>query len=207
VLARAAVVVVCAGFDSLAVLRSAGYSRLPLHALRGQLAWGPMDALPPGAAGALPPFPVNGHGALIAGFPGPNGTPVWCMGSTFVRDSTDRATRAEDHAVNLDKLRRLLPRAADALAPVWSAARAWAGVRCTVPDRLPAVGPVDPELLPGLHVVAGLGARGLTLSVLCGEVLAAALHGEPWPVERSLAEALQARRFGTPPTRAADPIL
>lgn len=205
VLARAAVVVVCAGFDSLALLRATGHPPLPLHALRGQVTWGPMDALPPHAAGALPPFPVNGHGALIAGVPGPDGTPIWCMGSTFVRGSTDRTARAEDHAVNLDKLRRLLPRAADALAPAWPAARAWAGVRCTLPDRLPAVGPVDPEHLPGLHAVTGLGARGLTLSVLCGEVLAAALHGEPWPVERPLAQALQARRFGTHPARAADP--
>ena len=119
------------------------------------------------------------------------------MGSTFVRGSTDRTIRADDHAANGDKLRRLLPRAAAALSPLWSQAQAWAGVRCTLPDRFPAVGAVNPETLPGLHVITGLGARGLTLSALCGEVLAAGLHGEPWPLEPALARALLAQRFAT----------
>jgi tRNA 5-methylaminomethyl-2-thiouridine biosynthesis bifunctional protein len=75
------------------------------------------------------------------------------------------------------------------------AALAWAGVRCTVPDRLPMVGFLAPESWPGLMVCAGMGARGLTLSVLCGEVLAAQYFGEPWPLERKLACALLAHRF------------
>ncbi len=41
----------------------------------------------------------------------------------------------------------------------------------------------------------GLGARGLTLAVLAGELLVATLHGEPLPVARSLARRLRARRF------------
>ncbi|WP_424859087.1 FAD-dependent 5-carboxymethylaminomethyl-2-thiouridine(34) oxidoreductase MnmC [Tepidimonas sp. HKU77] len=205
-LAQGDIVVVCAGFDSLALLAAEGRAPLPLHALRGQVAWGPMEALPPDVAAALPPHPVNGHGSLIAGVPGPDGRPVWCMGSTFVRGSTGRTIRADDHAANWDKLRRLLPRAAAALSPLWSQAQAWAGVRCTLPDRFPAVGAVNPETLPGLHVITGLGARGLTLSALCGEVLAAGLHGEPWPLEPALARALLAQRFATrgAPASAAD---
>ncbi|MCX8006456.1 MAG: FAD-dependent oxidoreductase, partial [Burkholderiaceae bacterium] len=109
--------------------------------------------------------------------------------------STDRAPHPDEHVANHDKLRRLLPKAAAALAPVWPQAHGWAGVRCTLPDRFPAVGALDPERLPGLHVLTGLGARGLTLSVLCGEVLAASLHGEPWPVEARLARVLLASRF------------
>ena len=194
-LACAPVVVVCAGFDTLSLLLRTDDPPLPLHALRGQVTWGPMAALPPQAASAVPPFPVNGHGSLIAGVPGPDGQPLWCMGSTFIRGSTDRSVQAADHAANLDKLRRLLPLAAEALSSAWPQAHSWAGVRCTLPDRFPAVGAVDPERLPGLCVLTGLGARGLTLSALCGEVLAAELHGEPWPVERPLAQALLARRF------------
>ncbi|MEW6694122.1 MAG: FAD-dependent 5-carboxymethylaminomethyl-2-thiouridine(34) oxidoreductase MnmC [Pseudomonadota bacterium] len=204
-LALAPVVVVCAGFDTLALLRTAGHADLPLHALRGQVAWGPVAALPPPVRATLPPFPVNGHGSLIAGVPGPDGAMHWCMGSTFVRGSTDRRVQTADHAANLDKLRRLLPHAAAALAPCWPQAQAWAGVRATLPDRLPAVGALDPQRLPGLCVITGLGARGLTLSALCGEVLAAELLGEPWPLEPALAQRLQARRFAARPTTATQP--
>jgi tRNA 5-methylaminomethyl-2-thiouridine biosynthesis bifunctional protein len=40
-----------------------------------------------------------------------------------------------------------------------------------------------------------MGARGLTLSVLCGELLAALMHGEPWPTERKLVHSMLAERF------------
>lgn len=194
-LARADLVVLAAGFGTLALLARLQRT-LPLHALRGQVAWAAMEDLPPTAEALLPAVPVNGHGSMIAGVPaGPQGRRIWCMGSTFVRGRTDREPTREEHDANLDKLRRLLPRAAGALAPVWDRAQAWAGVRCTLPDRFPAVGAVDPERLPGLHVLTGLGARGLTLSALCGEVLAAQLHGEPWPLEPALVHKLLAARF------------
>lgn len=197
-LLEADLVVLAAGHATRALLQALG-TDAPLHALRGQVAWGAMAALPEASAAALPPFPVNGHGSLVAGVPaGPRGEAIWCMGSTFLRGRTDTAPTVEEHAANLARLQRLLPAAAEALAPHWAAAQAWAGVRCTLPDRFPAVGAADPERLPGLCVLTGLGARGLTLSVLGGEVLAAELHGEPWPVERSLAQALLARRFAAP---------
>ena len=47
-----------------------------------------------------------------------------------------------------------------------------------------------------MHVLTGLGARGLTLAVLCGEIAAAWLHDEPLPVEATLARKLRAGRFG-----------
>lgn len=195
VCAEGDIVVVCAGFDTRALLAPLGVTTLPLHALRGQVTWGPMAGLDGDARSALPSCPVNGHGSLITGVPGPAGEPIWCMGSTFVRGSTDRTLHPDEHAANHDKLRRLLPVAAATLAPVWPQAQGWAGVRCTLPDRFPVVGALDPARLPGLHVLTGLGARGLTLSVLCGEVLAASLHGEPWPVEPRLARAMLASRF------------
>ncbi|MBS0413301.1 MAG: FAD-dependent 5-carboxymethylaminomethyl-2-thiouridine(34) oxidoreductase MnmC [Proteobacteria bacterium] len=215
-LAEAELVVIAAGFDSLALLDDS----LPLHALRGQVACGPM---PGGAAdAALPPFPVNGHGSLIAHLPGEAG-PRWVTGSTFERAQATPGLQAEDHAANLQRLRELLPQAGAALAAQWAdgRAQAWAGVRATLPDRLPAVGawrwrPSDDfesnraaapahqaraaidsiatQILP-IHLCTGLGARGLTLAVLAGELLAATLHGEPLPVARSLARRLRARRF------------
>lgn len=214
---EADLVVVCAGFDSLAL--SGG--TLPLHALRGQVAHGPM---PGGALDArLPLFPVNGHGSLTTHVPAAGGA-RWILGSTFDRGNTQASCSAADHASNRERLHALLPATAALLDAQWDDGRAqvWAGVRATLPDRLPAVGAlaarrladpasnravapahqalaaIDREAKPGLlplHVCTGLGARGLTLAVLCGELLAATLHAEPLPVERTLAQALRADRF------------
>jgi tRNA 5-methylaminomethyl-2-thiouridine biosynthesis bifunctional protein len=58
---------------------------------------------------------------------------------------------------------------------------------------------VDAAHQPGLWVCTGMGARGLTLGLLCAELLAARLHGEPLPVEAKLAQALGVERLGTGP--------
>lgn len=73
--------------------------------------------------------------------------------------------------------------------PAAAQLHAWAGVRCATPTRLPSVGPVANA--DGLWVCTGMGSRGLTFAALCAELLAAQLHGEPWPVEQRLARALR----------------
>jgi tRNA 5-methylaminomethyl-2-thiouridine biosynthesis bifunctional protein len=215
-------------------------------------------------AAALPPFPVNGHGNLAPAVPTSTG-PIWALGSTFERGATRPDTSAADHAANRQRLTELLPPAAAVLTPQWDdgRAQAWAGVRCTVPDRLPMVGSLPcvapspsgaegcgskpacagldvPEeqaplaLAPrlgweptavtsnaaaSLHpcpppkgegaipplLLTGLGSRGLTVAVLAGEIAAAELAGEPLPVERSLAHALRASRWGRRGARRAHP--
>jgi tRNA 5-methylaminomethyl-2-thiouridine biosynthesis bifunctional protein len=67
-------------------------------------------------------------------------------------------------------------------------------VRCATPTRLPALGPLPADQAPGLWVCTGMGSRGLTFAALCGELLAARLHGEPLPVEQRLADALLPQR-------------
>ncbi len=189
-LADVAMVVVAAGPHSAPLLGG----RLPLQPLRGQIAWGRCGTA------RLPPFPVNGHGSLVAGIPH-EGAPAWFVGSTFERASTDTQVRADEHAANLARLQLLLPAAAQALAAQFNAdagdraVRGWAGIRATLPDRLPAVGPVDEDGAPGLWACTGMGSRGLTLAVLCGEVLAAQARGEPAPLEPQLTIALAANRF------------
>ena len=89
------------------------------------------------------------------------------------------------------------PAPADA-APLPPRLRHWAGIRCASPDRLPLVGPVDAQALPGLWVSTAMGARGLTLALLCGELLAARLHGEPLPLDSKLAQALDTARMDKP---------
>ena len=219
VLAEASQVVIAAGAGSSLLL---GH-RWALAPVRGQLSWGLHDSEAP--APGLAPFPVNGHGNLVPVFPAPTAaigsqpasagpTLAWVMGSTFERGvdalPPSPADQRAAHAASLDKLRTLLPQAATSLGGVLDAAvqtpaggeipharaaRSWAAVRCTSPDRLPIVGPVDAQALPGLWTCTAMGSRGLTLALLCGELLAARLHGEPLPLETRLAQALGSERM------------
>ena len=199
VLAEAAHVVIAAGYDSRPWLPA----RYPLNALRGQVSWGLRAESPqPGPTAIWPPFPVNGHGNLVPQA-GPQAQALWIMGSTFERGATQLpptpAEQTEAHEVNAAKLEQLLPALAAGLSPAiagpGAAPRHWAAVRCTAPDRLPFVGPVDAANLPGLWVCAAMGARGLTLSQLCGELLAARISGEPLPLDVRLARALGTERL------------
>ena len=197
VLGEAELVVVACGPASGALLQTAGLSPLPLDAFRGQLSWGmQQDAM------QLPQNPVNGHGALIAQVP-VNGRLAWHAGSTFERERTELPVSAQDqrsgHQENFQHLSDLLPKAAQALTSVFAAGapalQHWAGVRCATPDRHPLVGPVSPKSHPGLWLCTGMGSRGLSRAVLCGELLAAQLHGEPLPLPTRLAASMAADRF------------
>jgi tRNA 5-methylaminomethyl-2-thiouridine biosynthesis bifunctional protein len=186
-LASAELVVLAAGHASSALAASSGLARpLALQAIRGQAAWGLHE---PGAAKALPAFPVNGHGSLVPAVPLAEAM-AWVTGSTFKRDNTSTQLRREDEQLNFSKLQTLLPLAAQALASQFESGQAqgWAGVRCATPSRLPALGPLTD--LPDVWLSSGMGSRGLTYAALCAELLAARLHGEPLPVEQRLADAL-----------------
>ena len=186
-LASAELVVLAAAYGSAALADQAGLAHpLALQGIRGQISWALQSS---SLAHALPPFPVNGHGNLVPAVPLAEGV-AWISGSTFDRDSTSLEIRVRDTQRNFNKLQRLLPAVAEALTPAFAAGQvqSWAGIRCTTPSRLPALGPL--ENLPGVWVCSGLGSRGLSFAALCGELLAARLHGEPLPVEQRLADAL-----------------
>ncbi|MDP1655977.1 MAG: FAD-dependent 5-carboxymethylaminomethyl-2-thiouridine(34) oxidoreductase MnmC [Hylemonella sp.] len=164
----------------------------PVHEMRGVLSAGLRHA---GDEAALPPFPVNGLGALIPSVPTEDGL-AWYAGATYEAAHQPPAIAAEHHSSNLAKLRTLLPAAARTLAPAFApeAARGWGGTRCVSADRLPLVGPLEDGAQPTLWINAAMGSRGLSFSLLCAELLAARLGAEPWPVEASLAHVLHARR-------------
>ena len=196
-LAQAPLVVVASAYESLALLRSLPGLDLPLNPLRGQISFGLMAELSDPQRQQLPPYPVNGHGSFISGVPTPTGQAAWFIGSTFERECTQAPLRAEDHAANQQRLAKLLPSLGDALKPKFNpdTVQGWASLRCTLPDRLPAAGPVDSVRWPGLWISAGMGARGISLAVLCGELIAAWLENEPLPLPPSLARHLAAERF------------
>jgi len=184
-LAEADRVVVAAGYESGRFAPG-----LPLQPVRGQVAWGRMaDDL------ALPTTPLNGDGHLIAHVPEDEGALLWLAGATFDRDSTNLAPQAADADANRERLERLHPGAAAALAPAFEhgEAETWVGVRCASGDRRPLVGPLNEA---GLWACTALGSRGLTFAALCAELLAAQWHGEPLPLPATLAKALGTQRVG-----------
>jgi tRNA 5-methylaminomethyl-2-thiouridine biosynthesis bifunctional protein len=203
-LAQAELVVFAAGPQSAALAQAvqSGAAQLPLHmqAIRGQVSWGmaPDDA-------SLPQHPVNGHGSWVPRFPALNGgAAAWVMGSSFERDVTELpptpADQARAHADNWTKQQTLLPLASQHYAQVFEAAHTWAQVRCASNDRLPLVGPLlaEAELPPSRlspWVCTAMGSRGLTWALLCAELLAARLHGEPLPLPNALAKALSVDRL------------
>jgi tRNA 5-methylaminomethyl-2-thiouridine biosynthesis bifunctional protein len=157
-----------------------------------------MADVPAGAY--MPDTPVNGNGSFVHNIASPDG-PAWYTGATYDRIHADARLLDADHAENLERLQALEPETAAALAPLFatvgtSASRVngWAGVRCGVHDRLPMTGRV-PNTPEGLYMNTAMGSRGLTLGLLCGELLAAQWHGEPLPIEARLAKFLDASRF------------
>jgi tRNA 5-methylaminomethyl-2-thiouridine biosynthesis bifunctional protein len=200
-LGQAPLLVVATAFDSLALLQEQPGFAVPLNPLRGQVSFGLMADLASDlghdAIRALPPFPVNGHGSFISGVPTTDGQPGWFIGSTFERNCEQAPVREEDHAANQVRLATLLPGLGEAMKAQFGPDRVqgWAGLRCTLPNRLPAVGPVDHQRLPGLWISAGMGARGISLAVLCGELTAAWLANEPLPLSADLTKHLSAERY------------
>jgi tRNA 5-methylaminomethyl-2-thiouridine biosynthesis bifunctional protein len=161
--------------------------QLALQAVRGQVSWAPATTVE-----ALPPFPVHGDGHVIPA-PGPNNERAWFCGSTFDRGDTSLGVREADHHANLERIRRLLPHVASRLEAAFreGEVQAWTGVRCASIDRRPLVG----ETEPGLWVSTAMGSRGLTFAALCAELIAARVHGEPLPLDRRLAAALDVSRL------------
>ena len=200
VLAESSRVVLAAGAGSAALIATATHdgSAPRINPLRGQISWGLMADVPAGAH--MPATPVNGHGSFVHNITSPEG-PAWYTGATYDRINGDARLLDADHAENLARLTALEPDTAAALAPLFATVgtraprvHGWTGVRCGVHDRLPMTGRV-PNSPEGLYMNAAMGSRGLTLGLLCGELLAAQWHGEPLPMEARLARFLDAMRF------------
>lgn len=192
-LAQAPVVVVAAALPSL---RLAGRPDA-LRAVRGRVTLG-RQALT--EADGAPPMALGGDGHFVPALAGDSPW-HWLMGASYERGPDTPEQAAAAHAANFDKLARLAPALAPRLAAQFQGpdVREWSGVRCASPDRLPLVGPVgDGGDADGLHLLAALGSRGLSLVALCAELLACRIEGEPWPVQASLARALDPRRFADP---------
>jgi tRNA 5-methylaminomethyl-2-thiouridine biosynthesis bifunctional protein len=176
---------------------------LTLTPIRGQISY-----LPRGIVGA----PRLRHVLCRNGYLTPPDAGTVCLGASFARDDQDMALRPADHRGNLQRLEELLPGIlAGAAASIdVHQLEGRVGIRTATRDRLPLVGtlpaPITAEqaarltlaTLPreqGLHVLLGLGARGMVWAPLLAELLASHIAGEPLPLERGLADAVDPARF------------
>jgi len=198
--------------DQLVLANAGGLERLvgdapsPLLHSRGQVTWlaAPDDW--------RPTLPIAGDGYAIRLSEGE----LLCGATSDFGDPTPEL-RATDHQRNLAGLQRLSGR------PWLDDARALGGRvawRVHARDRLPLLGgvplPVDERAgssrqeqsrfiarRPGLHVLTGLGSRGLAQAALAGELIAAMLIGTPLPVGSALLDAVDAARFSARAARNA----
>ncbi|MES2191565.1 MAG: FAD-dependent 5-carboxymethylaminomethyl-2-thiouridine(34) oxidoreductase MnmC [Pseudomonadota bacterium] len=179
-LAEADLVVIAAGFGSLALAASVMNKPPSLQAIRGQVSW-------TGAMAGAGQMPVNGHGSFIPAVPLAQGMAA-IFGATFERDEALAEIKPQDHADNLSRLKELLPGVALSGSGDFGG---WAGIRCATPGRLPVLGPASSAEQAQVWLCTGMGSRGLSFAHLCAELMAARLHGEPLPLELRLARALQ----------------
>ena len=199
-LASAPVLVVAAALGTPELL---GLRFAPVRPMRGRLSFLRADDL------AALRIGLAGDGYVVRGADGRVG-----VGASYEfapADGSDAgyAPLEAIHRGNLQRMARLLVDP----GPV-EVAGVFDGVRCVAHDRLPLAGRVADETdalgdaqrlrgaqladlprRPGLFVSFALGSRGLTLAPLAGELVAAQLEGEPWPIERDLAAAIDPARF------------
>jgi tRNA 5-methylaminomethyl-2-thiouridine biosynthesis bifunctional protein len=195
VLAEAGAVVIAGGADAWPV----GAPSLPLQGLGGQAALFALD----GRAAAAPL--AWGHYACAA----PGGVLIGATherGAFMAADAAAQALRADVQAA--------LPAFAGRLG---AAGRVWRASRATLPDRLPAAGPLPsseygalcaafakggpppppdaPLFEPGLFALTGLGARGFAHAPLLAEAVASDLCRDSSPFERAGRQSLHPSRF------------
>jgi tRNA 5-methylaminomethyl-2-thiouridine biosynthesis bifunctional protein len=200
-IARAPVVIIASAHDAA---RIAGLQHAPTRSIRGQL-----TLLPPGA---VPPLgmPVIGEGYAV---PLVDGTTL--TGATYELDDPDASLRPDGHLENLERVAQMLP-AFDGIVDPGRAGTLAGRVafRCVTSDRMPMIGnfadeaastcdaqrlrgawPLDLPRVDGLYGAFAYGSRGLVWAALGAELIASQIEGEPWPLERDLAEDIDPARF------------
>ncbi len=195
VLAEAGAVVIAGGADGW----PEGAPSLPLQGLGGQAALFALDDPAPAAPLAWGHYVCAAPGGVLIGA-------THERGGFMEADAAADTLRAEAQAA--------LPAFA---ARLGAADRVWRASRATLPDRLPAAGPLmsseygslcaahakggppppadAPLFEPGLFALTGLGARGFAHAPLLAEAIASDLCSESYPLERAGRHSLHPSRF------------
>jgi tRNA 5-methylaminomethyl-2-thiouridine biosynthesis bifunctional protein len=148
-----------------------------MHALGGEI-----TILPERILAGGPRCIVSGDGYILPSLEG-----QCVVGSSYVHGGQSTTPTMAGALGNIERAADLLGQAQlPAMFNNLGQARlkGWAGRRAVLPSRIPFVGPLaDTE---GLWVATGFASRGLTWSTLAGDLIAAALNGEPLPLERDI---------------------
>ena len=209
------VVIATAGIPAAALpdmpeaLASDALPSIPFNATRGQLSTLAFDDAFAGAS-AVPFTVVSANGFAMPPVDG-----ALCAGATYERERLTTGPTPHDDAVNLGHIERLLP----ALATCTPNRRgAWAGIRTSVNDHCPVIGPViadapfreafarlphgpfaaawpEAPLLPGLFVTLAHGSRGTSTVFLAAELIADMVCGTPRCITDDLLPAVLPQRF------------
>ncbi|GJH21032.1 bifunctional tRNA (5-methylaminomethyl-2-thiouridine)(34)-methyltransferase MnmD/FAD-dependent 5-carboxymethylaminomethyl-2-thiouridine(34) oxidoreductase MnmC [Caballeronia novacaledonica] len=180
--------------------RVAGLYGAPTRSVRGQLTVldsSALDALRAPVVGEGYAVPLGADGALI--------------GATYDIDDPDRDIRDAGHRENIERVAGMLPDLARAPGEIRAGRVAF---RCVTSDRMPMIGqladesaarrdahrlsgawPLDLPRMPGLYGAFAFGSRGLVWATLAAELIASQVEGEPWLIERELADAIDPARF------------
>ena len=139
------------------------------------------------------------------------------FGASYRLNSESCDVIEQEHQNNFETLNKEFPAVGSQLTKAVSLTGR-ASVRCTSPDYTPIVGPIcDPlqfaldfsgltkskkwkfyksaEFINGLYVNLGHGSRGLSSAPLCGELIAAQICQEPYPMPEELAQIINPNRF------------
>lgn len=205
VLARSQNVILANAHDALRLLPARYAEALPLTAIRGQISLNPAQG----------DWRRLSAVACREGYVIPARDGAVCFGASFTHHAQGNAPSAVEHQGNLERLRAIFPNLA---LPEVSALGGRVSYRCATPDRLPMLGPVHDaeafrqrfstlhfgaaseafgaaDLLPGLWLNVGHGARGLVWAGVLGEALACMMSGEAQPLPQALIHALHPARF------------
>lgn len=182
-------------------------------------------ALAAGMADFLPVTPVRGQSSLAScstplgqvlgheGYVIPSGDGNIVFGATFDRGNDNTGLRETDDQRNAEALTTQLPG-----LEISDIRSGHAAARATTPDRWPVVGAVPDwqwakhayadlqqgkpaqhyppmRYLTGVYLLGGLGARGLSTSAYCAQLLASEISGEPPQAENTLHQAMHPVRF------------
>ncbi|MEW5839236.1 MAG: FAD-dependent 5-carboxymethylaminomethyl-2-thiouridine(34) oxidoreductase MnmC [Pseudomonadota bacterium] len=205
VLAHATNVVLANAHEALQLLPALYAESLPLAAIRGQVSLCALGA----------DLTTLRAVACREGYAIPPREAQICFGASFTHHAQDAALSVAEHQGNLERLQAIFPHAA--LPPI-DALKGRVSFRCATPDRLPMLGALHDaedfrmrfanlhhdgraqreqaaQLLPGLWLNVGHGARGLVWADMLGEALACMMSGEDSPLPQALLHALHPARF------------
>ena len=135
----------------------------------------------------VPQVALGGQGYFLP----PTADNVCVLGSTYRHGERDPGVSLEGQRVIKDKI----PLALDELtlsSPLTEhLEEGWSGGRAVVQGRLPVICELD--YAQGIWLAVAYGSHGLTWSSFAGDIIGAALDGEPIPLEKELLKALGLR--------------